>query len=175
MKRLHGSKKLKAALSVLLCVCLAALSMTAGYAAVVVTRKASTVKVAAGGKIVGVKESAVDGFSVKGMLPGDSETRTFFVTIWHTGIIYVDMNVKKASETNGVCKCLHLRVSERSHGLLYDGSLSDALGRSLLITYDFTGHINESLIYDVTVSMDSSAGNEYQRSSAKISLTWNVS
>ncbi len=108
-----------------------------------------------------------------GMLPGDSTTKYYEVELKQTGDKYLEFQADIAHSTNYLENALFLKVENReTKFLLCDGKLSDIAGQAFQEKITDETNKEERQIYKITVSMDTSAGNEYQNSSLTLNFNW---
>ncbi len=108
-----------------------------------------------------------------GMLPGDSITKYYEVELKQEGDKYLEFQADIAQSTNHLENALSLKVENReTQFLLCDGRLSDIAGQAFQEKITDETNQEERQIYKITVSMDTSAGNEYQNSSLTLNFKW---
>ena len=115
-------------------------------------------------------------FDVRNMFPGDSVSKTYCVKISYRGTLTVHFNaaVRQGYEKLAeVLECsVYLRSENETEGtLLYSGLMKD-MPESVDTTVSNGGRTTEKLYYDITVSLDTSVGNEYQRKMLIADFEW---
>ncbi len=108
-------------------------------------------------------------FRVENMLPGDSETKIFTVKVSHRDPITLYHCMETDPEEDSLAGALQIAVYLPKDSLmLYQGPVTEMP--------EFVSHTlaadEKELVYRITVSMDTSAGNEYQYKSLKADLRW---
>lgn len=114
-------------------------------------------------------------FEIKDMLPGDTVTRYFCIKAYHDINVNLIFKPEVTAETNGVGKVMHIKVTEINSGtVICEAPLSEISGNSF--SFDLKENENDESVvyYQVDVSMDTSAGNEYQLSLLKANLNWYI-
>ncbi len=145
----------------------AASPQTGGYSAVPLT---------ATGEVKGNHAA----MTASGMLPGDSEEKTFTVTVKHRKTATVHFEAKLANDsviddTTGrkLSDGMNIKVVQGTN-TLYDGSiagLATATPRPA-VDVEVPGSRTTDLPYTITVSLHTSAGNEFQNKTLTIDLKW---
>lgn len=118
--------------------------------------------------------------TASGMLPGDSEEKTFTVTVKHRKTATVHFEAKLANDsviddTTGrkLSDGMNIRVVQGTD-TLYNGSiagLTTATPRPA-VDVEVPGSRTTDLPYTITVSLPTSAGNEFQNKTLTIDLKW---
>ena len=118
--------------------------------------------------------------TASGMLPGDSEEKTFTVTVKHRKTATVHFEAKLANDsviddTTGrkLSDGMNIKVVQGTD-TLYDGSiagLTTATPRPA-VDVEVPGSRTTDLPYTITVSLPTSAGNEFQNKTLTIDLKW---
>lgn len=118
--------------------------------------------------------------TASGMLPGDSEEKTFTVTVKHRKTATVHFEAKLANDsviddTTGrkLSDGMNIKVVQGTD-TLYDGSiagLTTATPRPA-VDVEVPGSRTADLPYTITVSLPTSAGNEFQNKTLTIDLKW---
>ena len=107
-------------------------------------------------------------FSVDNMFPGDSETKTFKVTVTNKKIHTICFKADIASENPALADVMHINVKLAGEKKsVYDGLIKD-LSEGVEVGV-LSGETNEFVI---TVTLDPSAGNECQNSEIAVNFTW---
>lgn len=118
--------------------------------------------------------------TASGMLPGDSEEKTFTVTVKHRKTATVHFEARLANDsvidaTTGrkLSDGMNIKVVQGTD-TLYDGSiagLTTATPRPV-VDVEVPGSRTTDLPYTITVSLPTSAGNEFQNKTLTIDLKW---
>lgn len=118
--------------------------------------------------------------TASGMLPGDSEEKTFTVTVKHRKTATVHFEAKLVNDsviddTTGrkLSDGMNIKVVQGTD-TLYDGSiagLTTATPRPA-VDVEVPGSRTTDLPYTITVSLPTSAGNEFQNKTLTIDLKW---
>ena len=118
--------------------------------------------------------------TASGMLPGDSEEKTFTVTVKHRKTATVHFEAKLANDsviddTTGrkLSDGMNIKVVQGTD-TLYNGSiagLTTATPRPA-VDVEVPGSRTADLPYTITVSLPTSAGNEFQNKTLTIDLKW---
>lgn len=118
--------------------------------------------------------------TASGMLPGDSEEKTFTVTVKHRKTATVHFEAKLANDsviddTTGrkLSDGMNIKVVQGTN-TLYNGSiagLTTATPRPA-VDVEVAGSRTTDLPYTITVSLPTSAGNEFQNKTLTIDLKW---
>ena len=118
--------------------------------------------------------------TASGMLPGDSEEKTFTVTVKHRKTATVHFEAKLANDsvidaTTGrkLSDGMNIKVAQGTD-TLYNGSiagLTTATPRPA-VDVEVPGSRTADLPYTITVSLPTSAGNEFQNKTLTIDLKW---
>ena len=107
-------------------------------------------------------------FTVDNMLPGDSETKTFKVTVTNPKIHTIKFKAELASENPAFEDVMRISVQiDGERKPIFDGLVKDLSGG--VDAGVVSGETNEFII---TVTLDPSAGNECQNSEVAINFTW---
>lgn len=118
--------------------------------------------------------------TASGMLPGDSEEKTFTVTVKHRKTATVHFEARLANDsvidaTTGrkLSDGMNIKVVQGTN-TLYNGSiagLTTATSRPA-VDVEVPGSRTTDLPYTITVSLPTSAGNEFQNKTLTIDLKW---
>ncbi len=107
-------------------------------------------------------------FNVNNMLPGDSETRSFYVTVTNNKFDTVRFKADIASDSSVLSDYMRISVSTADERLpIYEGLIKDMTeGVIAKVVPD------EETEFIITVTLDPSAGNECQNSEIAINFSW---
>jgi len=117
--------------------------------------------------------------TASGMLPGDSEEKTFTVTVKHrkTATVHFEAtltndSVVDAATARKLSDGMNIKVVQGTD-TLYDGSIAGLTATprpAVDVTVD--GSRTADLPYTITVSLPTSAGNEFQNKTLTVDLKW---
>lgn len=114
-------------------------------------------------------------FSAENVLPGDSFSKDFPVTLTHTKDTVLSFTPSVTADSGAeLAKVLNVKVEYASGTVMCEGKLSDINGKTFEQTIAYDGEKQTELTFRITVTMDTSAGNEYQNSSAEMSFRWSI-
>lgn len=109
-------------------------------------------------------------FSVTNMFPGDSATHYYNVSVSHKGTITVHFTAS-ARENNTLVNGLNVKVELSNNNIvLYDGTMANIPADLPVRTGSGSG--TDNLVYTITVSLPTSAGNEYQNKTLVADFDW---
>ena len=121
-----------------------------------------------------------DAMTASGMLPGDSEEKTFTVTVKHrkTATVHFEATLANDSvidDTTGrkLSDGMNIKVVQGTD-TLYNGSISGLTTATPrpAVDVEVPGSRTTDLPYTITVSLPTSAGNEFQNKTLTIDLKW---
>lgn len=105
-------------------------------------------------------------FEMDNIFPGDSETNIYSVELLDSGIKTVRFGVRNSDSENRLYEVLNISV--KTSEILYDGLVKDMPGNIPVDVKD----CSEPIKFEVTVSVDTSVGNELQGLEAALDFTW---
>lgn len=110
-------------------------------------------------------------FKVENMFPGDSKSQTYKVEILDKEVEYITFLAEVASETAPLTDftIITLTVDDATHPY-FRGTVNDMDEGGVVIPVD-----GESMEFHVTVTLDTSAGNECQNGEIALNLSWGAS
>ncbi|MBQ7343803.1 MAG: hypothetical protein IJW53_03445 [Clostridia bacterium] len=110
-------------------------------------------------------------FKVENMFPGDSKTQTYKIEILDKEVEYITFLAEVASETAPLTNVtiITLTVDDATHPY-FRGTVNDMDEQGIVIPVD-----GESMEFHVTVTLDTSAGNECQNGEIALNLSWGAS
>ncbi len=110
-------------------------------------------------------------FQVTNMFPGDSETRAYLLEVSYRGNITVHFkaNIKPGYEK--LAEVLKCKVAIRGGATLYDGLMKD-MPDSVDYNLPVGNGGTDEFIYDITVYLDTSVGNEYMSKQLYADFVW---
>lgn len=109
-------------------------------------------------------------FNVSNMFPGDSVAEKYTVTVRHRDPLTLYFGIDIPATDNKLAEVLHVKVVLPSRNLtLYDGLMKDipADGVSVVLPRG-----ENKMVYAITVTMPTSAGNEYRNLDLTVDLLW---
>lgn len=110
---------------------------------------------------------------ISNMLPGDSNTKYYEVELKQKENILLCFRVDVTKSTNKLEKALFIKVENRaSSKVVCDGQLENIAGQVFVEEIQKENNKDERQTYKITVSMDTSVGNEYQNSSLTMNFSW---
>lgn len=113
-------------------------------------------------------------FQVSNMFPGDSETASYQLDVSYEGRITVQFCVDIRAGYEKLAEVLNCRVSLEGGSTLYDGRLAD-MPASIPHELSADSATTDSLLYTITVYLDTSVGNEYMDEALLADFRWWVS
>jgi len=168
VEKVRGMLKIKAVIALmalLLCVCIAQPSVNTAYAAEAETQTES----------LSLHRKNPDEnlpFQMTNMFPGDSETRYYRVKVSYTGTITVFFQAKPDEANQKLGDVLKMKVRLVDTGeMLYEGSIVGMPVLEQELTTDSKAQTDE-LCYEITVSLGTEVGNEYQNKQMTAELIW---
>jgi len=111
-----------------------------------------------------------DAFQVKNMFPGDSETKTYLVEVSHKGTVTVHFHADIRENSEKLSEVLNCRLVS-SGEVLFDGLMREMPERISRVITSSTGQTTQ-LVYDITVYLDTSVGNEYMGKELTADFRW---
>ena len=117
--------------------------------------------------------------TASGMLPGDSEEKTFTVTVKHrkTATVHFEAtltndSVVDAATGRKLSDGMNIKVVQGAD-TLYDGSIAGLTATPRpAVDVEVPGSRTADLPYTITVSLPTSAGNEFQNKTLTVDLKW---
>ncbi len=110
---------------------------------------------------------------LSGMLPGDSTTKYYEVNLKHEKSVILCFRAYIANSTNKLENALNIKVENRdNNALMCEGKLKDVAGKVFEEPFLDESTKDTKLTYRITISMDTSAGNEYQNSTISLTFEW---
>lgn len=122
------------------------------------------------------RRHAKDGtpFQVGNMFPGDTETKSYYITTSYTGVVTVHFHADIRDGYEKLAEVLKCRVALRDGDVLYDGLMRD-MPQSLDHALPRAEKGSATLIYDITTYLDTDVGNEYMSKALCADFNWWVS
>lgn len=116
------------------------------------------------------EENAV--FQVENLFPGDRETRSYCVQVSYEDGITMKFRAAIRPGYEKLAEALKCKITLTTTGqVLYDGLMRD-MPTSLDHPLRAAGAVTENISYEITVSMDTSVGNEYQNQTLIADFHW---
>lgn len=114
-------------------------------------------------------------FEVKNMFPGDTETKYFCVRAYHNKDIELFFKTNITEQTKNLGDALHIKVTHMDTGkVLFDAPFSEISGGEFSERLKANGEKSTNAYYEIHVSLDTSAGNEYQAARLTADVEWYV-
>lgn len=123
-------------------------------------------------------------FRVIDMLPGDSVTQTFVVNVKDRDARELRFALRLIPGSKKLAEVLNIRIFTASANApldettapLYDGTFAELSEQTLSdpLILDLNGDSSEKIYYAICVSLDTSAGNEYQNLSLEAQFHWSI-
>ncbi len=114
-------------------------------------------------------------FNVSNMLPGDTVTQYFNVSVTHRAAATLTFGATLVSQTNNLADVLNICVTLLdTNTVLYNGPFANVDAAGYAVQLPDGGSSGAVLRYRVDVSLPGSAGNEYQMSQLTADLYWQL-
>lgn len=110
-------------------------------------------------------------FQVGNMLPGDRESKAFFLRVSYQGSVTVKFHADIQPGHDGLSDVLKCRIALRDGEILYDGLMRD-MPAALDYALPQSGGTTEELVYDVSAYLETSVGNEYASKDLVADFRW---
>lgn len=110
-------------------------------------------------------------FQVNNMFPGDSETKNYYLEVSYKGSVTVHFHADIRSGYEKLAEVLKCRVSVQNGTLLYDGLMRD-MPQSISYALPNSKGTTETFVYNITVYLDTSVGNEYMSRELYADFRW---
>ena len=111
-------------------------------------------------------------FQEENLFPGDSVTRYYRVKVSYTGTVSVFFQVQPEVGDEKLAEVLKLKVRLiNTNQLLYEGSIAEMHVQEQILTTNLREKTDE-LQYEITVSLGTEAGNEYQDKQLIADFVW---
>lgn len=124
------------------------------------------------GNIITQKPEKNRPFKVNNMLPGDSETKNYQVSVSYEGDIIVRYHADIRAGYEKLAEVLMVRVRLLdTDECMYDGLMRD-MPESLNHRLETNKITQSELDYEITVYLDTSVGNEYQNCKSIVDFRW---
>ena len=114
-------------------------------------------------------------FEAKNMFPGDVVTQNYSVKATHGSDMKLCFRTDIIEQTLNYSDVLHIKVTNTDTGtVICDTALSEADGKVFSDSVSAGGDNVTSATYRIEISLDESAGNEYQAASLKADFEWYI-
>lgn len=114
-------------------------------------------------------------FGGAGLLPGDSESKTYTVRLSHKEDLMLAFSVQVSDDANGLADALIIKVEDEENGqVICDEKLSTAAETVHLEKIFFNGNKERKIPYRITVTVDEAADGTAQDASLGLSFRWSV-
>lgn len=111
-------------------------------------------------------------FQMKNMFPGDLETKQYLLTIAYRGMVTVNFHADIRAGYEKLAEVLKCKVVlNETNEVLYDGFMRDMPDQISHRLYSDKNVVDE-LSYEITVSLDTSVGNEYMNKELYADFRW---
>ena len=109
-------------------------------------------------------------FTVPNMFPGDSVAEEYTVTVRHRDPLTLYFGIDIPATDNKLAEVLHVTVVLPSRGVtLYDGLMKDIPADGVPVVLP---RGENKMVYAITVTLPTSAGNEYRNLDLTVDLLW---
>ena len=109
-------------------------------------------------------------FTVSNMFPGDSVAEKYTVTVRHRDPLTLYFGIDIPNVDNKLAEVLHVKVVLPSRGVtLYDGLMKDIPVDGVPVVLP---RGENKMVYAITVTLPTSAGNEYRNLDLTVDLLW---
>lgn len=109
-------------------------------------------------------------FTVPNMFPGDSVAEDYTVTVRHRDPLTLYFGIDIPDTDNKLAEALHVKVVLPSRNLtLYDGLMKDIPADGVPVVLP---RGENKMVYAITVTLPTSAGNEYMNRNLTVDLLW---
>lgn len=110
-------------------------------------------------------------FRAGNLFPGDAETRSYYLEVSYKSSVTLHFHADIRSGYEKLAEVLKCRVELRDGAVLYDGLMKD-MPESIPYTLPQSSQEAAEIVYDITVSLDTSAGNEYMEKELLADFRW---
>lgn len=114
-------------------------------------------------------------FGGAGLLPGDSENKTYTVRLSHKQDLMLAFSVQVSDDAKGLADALIIKVEDEENGQVI---CEERLSRAAETVYSekilFNGSKERKIPYKITVTVDTAADGTAQDASLKLSFRWSV-
>ena len=116
-------------------------------------------------------------FAVANMFPGDNEIKNFAVKVTHMEPVTLAFTVKEKESTGNarLASELCVKVADlETGGVIYEGSMDDIIGKTAITVLPANTQNMTEAYYQVSVSLPTRTGNEFQRTGFKGDFIWAI-
>ena len=114
-------------------------------------------------------------FEVQNLFPGDSVTKYFCLKVYHDANISLFFKADVIEQTKSLGDALHIKVTRLGTGkVLCDAPFSKISGQEFTEALLQNALGETTAYYQIDVSLDTSAGNEYQAAMLKADFAWYI-
>ena len=111
-------------------------------------------------------------FAVENMLPGDSESKNYYVKVSHKGDITVKYHADIHKGGEKLSEVLKIKIAIPSqNNVIYDGVIK-AMPTSLDVTVTTDKETESVIDYEITAYLETSVGNEYMNTRLTADFKW---
>lgn len=111
-------------------------------------------------------------FSVGNMFPGDKETKYYRVQVSYHGKVTVHFNSDVRKHSEKLAEAMKVKVKLLTTGeTLYEGLMRD-MPKNIIHELSSVNTVTDELYYEITASLDTSVGNEYQNKVLIADFKW---
>lgn len=110
-------------------------------------------------------------FHVVNMFPGDAEKKSYYLEVSYQGSVTLHFHADIRDGYEKLAEVLKCSISLRDRGLLYDGLMRE-MPESISYMLPESNGTTEQLVYDITVYLDTSVGNEYMTKELYADFRW---
>lgn len=108
-------------------------------------------------------------FRMTNMAPGDSETKAYAITINDKRAVSLRFSIEPRELDEMLAEVLHIKV-EQDSDILYSGILDKMPD----FTVNLSGKMPKTVNFRITVSLDTSVGNEYMGKMLSADFNWSI-
>ena len=108
-------------------------------------------------------------FQMTNMVPGDSETKEYAIAINDKRAVSLQFSIELSESDKMLADVLHIQV-EQDDNILYGGMLAEMPA----LTVKLAMKIPQTVNFRITVSLDTSVGNEYMGQTLSADFNWSI-
>ena len=108
-------------------------------------------------------------FQMTNMVPGDSETKEYAITVNDKRAVSLHFAMDLRASDEMLASVLHIKV-EQADNVLYDGTFAEMPA----LTIELSGKMPQTVNFRMTVSLDTSVGNEYMGKTLSADFNWSI-
>lgn len=110
-------------------------------------------------------------FQADNLFPGDTETKSYYLQVSYKGSVTLHFRGEIRDGYEKLAEVLKCRVEMRGGSVLYEGLMKE-MPESISYTLPERRQETVEIVYDITVFMDTSVGNEYMRKELLADFCW---